>query len=110
MPLAAFGARVQPTRSPYMSSRLALATVVENCDRKCSTTCLANSGVSWFGGMLVDCSPRSAKWLYARQMNGRLRFRDIVAAAAGFGKPWHHRGARRSSRLITEAFASKELL
>jgi hypothetical protein len=40
-----------------------------------------NSGVSWFGGMLVDCSPGSAKWLYARQINGRLQFRDIVAAA-----------------------------
>jgi hypothetical protein len=36
MRLAALRAPVQPRRSPYMSSRLARATVAENCDRNCS--------------------------------------------------------------------------
>jgi hypothetical protein len=47
-------APVQPTRSPYTSSRLARASVAENCDRKSSSAYPANSGVGWFGGMAVD--------------------------------------------------------
>src|SRR5258705_11451495 len=45
MRLAALRAPVQPTRSPCMSSRLARATVAENCDCKCSSAHLADSGV-----------------------------------------------------------------